>query len=161
MPHSKIQVVVDDRELKSKVATFLDQMDNTVVTIRRLAVGDYLVNNLLLFERKTLTDFAASIKDGRLFIQARRMAASRFKGVFILEGKTGDLLDSRMSREAIQGALITLSLVFGIPLLRAVDISESVEPGCMLPTRGCNPLFRDPLLRFRVCSPLLCHVTRT
>ena len=127
MPDSKIHVVVDDRELKSKVARFLDQMDNTIVTIRRLPVGDYLVNNLLLFERKTFADFAASIKDGRLFMQARRLAASRSKGVFVLEGKTGDFLDSRMSREAIQGALITLSLIFGIPLLRAKDASESAR----------------------------------
>ena len=118
MQNSSIQIIVDDRELKSKVATFLDQMSNTAVTIRRLPVGDYLVNNLLLFERKTFMDFAASITDARLFMQARRLAASRFKGVFILEGKTADLLASRMSREAIQGALITLSLVFGISLLR-------------------------------------------
>ncbi|MEW5891465.1 MAG: hypothetical protein AB1768_21085 [Pseudomonadota bacterium] len=33
--------------------------------VRRLAVGDYLVDGRFLFERKTLADLALSIKQGR------------------------------------------------------------------------------------------------
>jgi ERCC4-type nuclease len=47
----------------------------------------------LVFERKTLKDFARSIVDGRLFRQAIRLANSKYKSVLILEG-TGKELQS-------------------------------------------------------------------
>jgi ERCC4-type nuclease len=46
------------------------------VTIGRLPVGDYELNGKFLVERKTLMDFATSIKDGRLFRQACRLMSS-------------------------------------------------------------------------------------
>jgi DNA excision repair protein ERCC-4 len=45
--------------------------------------------------------------------------------VIILEGTGRDIAESGMSREAIQGALITVTVVFGIPLLRSHDPEES------------------------------------
>ena len=63
----RITVIADDREIKSEVIHFLLEMKNVSVAIKRLSLGDYLVDNRLLFERKTLNDFALSIIDGRLF----------------------------------------------------------------------------------------------
>ena len=93
--------------------------------LQRLPVGDYLLDDSLLFERKTLVDLAASIKDGRLFRQGLRLASASARGVVILEGSSRDLAQSRMRREAIQGALVTLTLSFGIPLLRSVNPEET------------------------------------
>ena len=54
--------------------------------VERLTLGDYLVDNTFLFERKTLPDLAESIKQGRLFSQALRLAESKLSVALILEG---------------------------------------------------------------------------
>jgi len=124
---SKIPVVVDDREAGSEVVHALREMDGLEVEVRRLGLGDYCVNGILLIERKTLGDLASSIKDGRLFQQACRLASSPIRSAVILEGTAADLIRSRMRREAIQGALISLTIVLGIPVLRSRDAIESAQ----------------------------------
>lgn len=122
-----VSVVVDDRETGSSVLQALRDLEDVKVTVRRLPLGDYLVDDRILFERKTLLDLAESIKDGRLFRQACRLAASPKKTVILLEGTAADLASSHMRREAIQGALITLSVILGIPLLRSLSPEESAR----------------------------------
>jgi ERCC4-type nuclease len=120
-------VVVDDRESGSGVLQALRDLEDVTVSVQRLPLGDYLVDGRILFERKTLPDLAESIKDGRLFRQACRLAASSKKTVILLEGTSADMATSGMSREAIQGALITLSVILGIPLLRSLSPEESAR----------------------------------
>ncbi len=122
-----IQILADDRERQSAVVAALRSHAGVKVTVRRLDLGDYLLDGRILFERKTLRDFAASLKDGRLFEQAIRLAASPMHKAMILEGSAHDRLDSGMRREALQGALITLTLFLGIPLLRSADAEESAK----------------------------------
>lgn len=123
----KVNIVVDDREARSRVMQALRAVENVTITIRRLDVGDYEVDGRLLVERKTLPDLAESIKDGRLFRQARRLAETPLKRLIILEGTSGCLKESGMRHEAFQGALITLTVYFGIPLLRSRDPQETVR----------------------------------
>ena len=115
-----------------------------VVRLQRLPVGDYLVDDNLLFERKTLLDLTQSIKDGRLFRQGLRLASASARGVVILEGSSRDLAQSRMRREAIQGALVTLTLSFGIPLLRSANPrgDRRADPACGTP--GSSTRERQP-----------------
>jgi len=124
---NSISVVVDDRESGSGVLKALRDLEVVTLAVRRLPLGDYLVDGRLLFERKTLPDLAESIKDGRLFKQACRLAASPKNTVILLEGTAAGLATSGMSREAIQGALITLSVILGIPLLRSLSPEESAR----------------------------------
>ena len=90
-------------------------------------MGDYQIDNRLIVERKTLKDFAISIIDGRLFKQMIRLANTKSEGVLILEGTAGDIAELGMTREAMQGALITVSLILGIPVLRSKDPSETAK----------------------------------
>jgi DNA excision repair protein ERCC-4 len=122
-----IQILADDRESQAEVIAMLRRHEGVEVTLRRLALGDYLVDGRLLFERKTLRDFAVSLKDGRLFEQGTRLAASPLHKAMILEGSAHDRANSGMRREALQGALITLTLFLGIPLLRSADAEESAQ----------------------------------
>ena len=124
---SFIQIIADDRESKSPVIEALRSQNGVEVTVQRLVLGDYLLDERLLFERKTLRDFAVSLKDGRLFEQGVRLAASPLQKAIILEGRASDLADSGMRREALQGALISLTLFLGIPLLRSADADESAR----------------------------------
>jgi len=122
-----IHIIGDDRERKSEVIDSLAGFENVNVCIRRLSIGDYQVDNRLIIERKTLKDFAVSIIDGRLFKQMIRMTNSTPMGVLILEGTINDTVDLGVPREAMQGALITVSIILGIPVLRSKDASETVK----------------------------------
>ena len=122
-----IHITADDRECKSKVIMSLSEMENVDISIRRLPIGDYQVGNRAIVERKTIKDFAISIVDGRLFRQMIRLANSASQGVLILEGTAVDTVDLKITRESMQGALITVSLVLGIPVLRSKDASETAR----------------------------------
>jgi len=118
-------IVADDREARGAVLDALRRRQGVSLRVERLPVGDYRVDDALLLERKTLPDLVASIKDGRLFAQGLRLARAPLRAAIILEGRSQELADSHMRREAIQGALITLTLFLGIPLLRSMDPEET------------------------------------
>jgi len=122
-----IHIIADDREQKSEVIRSLLEIENIAVRIQRLAIGDYQVDSRVIVERKTLKDFAISIIDGRLFKQTIRLANSNLMGVLILEGTNRDTADLGIARQAMQGALITVSLILGIPVLRSKDPSETAK----------------------------------
>jgi ERCC4-type nuclease len=122
-----INITADDRECKSDVIKFLSEIENVDLSIQRLSLGDYQVENRLIVERKTIKDFAISIIDGRLFKQLIRLANSKSIGVMILEGTTINTAEIGMTREAMQGALITVSLILGIAVLRSKDPSETAR----------------------------------
>ena len=79
-----LEVLIDDREPISVEKELLAK-GNLLVNRKRLGVGDYVFDNDLLVERKTVPDFCASIKDGRLFKQMSRLANSKTPGILILE----------------------------------------------------------------------------
>jgi ERCC4-type nuclease len=124
-PSRTFSIVADDRESAAAVLVALRRRECVDLRIERLPVGDYRVDDALLFERKTLLDLVASVKDGRLFTQGLRLAQAPLRTGLILEGSSKDLADSGMRREAIQGALVTLTLYLGIPLLRSMDPEET------------------------------------
>jgi len=68
-----VRVVADDRERASGVVEALRVMEGVEVVGERLTLGDNLVDDRPLFERKTAVDFANSLVDGRLFQQACRL----------------------------------------------------------------------------------------
>ena len=125
--NSPVNITADDREQKSGVIKSLTGIDSVEVCIQRLSIGDYQVDHRLIVERKTLKDFAVSIIDGRLFRQMIRLANSTFGGVLILEGTVSDTAEIGVTREAMQGALITVSLILGIPVLRSKDPCETAR----------------------------------
>jgi ERCC4-type nuclease len=122
-----INITADDRECRSDVIKSLSGIENVDLSIRRLSMGDYQIDNRLIVERKTIKDFTVSIIDGRLFKQMICLANSKSEGVLILEGTASDTVEIGMTREAMQGALITVSLILGIPVLRSKDPSETAK----------------------------------
>ena len=105
----------------------LRRLAGVEVEVRRLTTGDFLVAERFVVERKSLGDFAQSVIDGRLFRQAARLATAADRGVVILEGGAQDLTRSGMSRESLQGALITVSVFYGLAVLRARDAAETAR----------------------------------
>lgn len=122
-----IRVVADHRERDAGVLPILEKMPDVEVCVEHLSIGDYVIDDVFVFERKTLPDLAASIKDARLFRQACRLATDNRRAAFLLEGTAVDLGQSIMRREAIQGALVTITLMFGLAVLRSRDAEESAK----------------------------------
>lgn len=92
----------------------------------RLNEGDYLLEEKVLIERKTIADFLSSLKSGHLFNQAYRIAKSNVCSAIIIEGNTSENSKSLMKRKAVQGSLIHLTVFLGIPVLRSKNLSETL-----------------------------------
>lgn len=118
-------IVADDRERESGIPQLLGEQECVKLEVRRLRTGDYLLEPRILVERKTLADFAASIIDRRLFKQAKRLTSGSHQPLVIVEGGVSDLREVGLRREALQGALISLSIVFNIPVLRSLNVEET------------------------------------
>ncbi len=119
-----MNVVIDHREPEVFRNLFAE---TDVVSTAQLECGDFLINDRWLFERKTIRDLCVSLVDGRLFRQALALLKTEFQPVVILEGRSRDVAKSKMGREPVQGALITLTVFFGLPVLRSFDPEETVR----------------------------------
>lgn len=119
-----IVIDIDYRERASGIIDILQDREGVVVNTIALESGDYKINNDWLVERKTLIDLAASIIDGRLFRQLSRFCFP-YRKVLLIEGTAAMLCSSGIRRESIQGALVTVSLYFGIPVLRSMNPDET------------------------------------
>jgi len=124
---TRATVVIDHRELPSGMKAVLESLPGVSVRVETMRDGDYSIDGLLLVERKTVADLAVSILDTRLFRQASNLLRQPTPAVYIIEGTGRDLAKTQLSREALQGALITLMLIYRFPVLRSSDKDESAR----------------------------------
>ncbi|MEX2514212.1 MAG: ERCC4 domain-containing protein [Cyclobacteriaceae bacterium] len=122
---NKVTIWADYRESGTLLFKLLQECNHVDLKVIHLKIGDFKMENRLIIERKTMTDFMASIKDRRLFLQAAKLARCHLPSFLLLEGPF--LNPGKMSREAVQGALICLNFQFGIPLLRSFGPEESLK----------------------------------
>ncbi len=126
--NAPVHIVVDDREKAGgQVLAALAARDDATVDIARLEAGDYHIERRVIVERKTAADFAASLIDGRLFHQAAALASAPERPVLVLEGCDQDWRDTGVRREALQGALITIGVFYGVGVLRSDDPEETAR----------------------------------
>ena len=105
-----LQVAVDTRERNPRVEQALRRTNDTSVSKARLPIGDYQVGDSLIVERKTVADFALSVRNGRLFTQvARLVRQQRMRACLILEGTPDRYRSLVLPKPAVQGALITVT----------------------------------------------------
>ncbi|MCH8473623.1 MAG: hypothetical protein LAT55_00160 [Opitutales bacterium] len=62
-----------------------------------------------------------------LFSQASRLVQSPLRPAYIIEGTAEDWKSLKIKRPALQGALISLMLVFDIPVLRSNDAEKTAR----------------------------------
>ncbi|HET6399419.1 MAG TPA: ERCC4 domain-containing protein, partial [Candidatus Thermoplasmatota archaeon] len=92
---------------------------------RQLEVGDFVLSDRVVAERKSMRDFVDSLVDGRLFPQLRSLKAYP-RPLLVLEGDS--LLGHRnLSAEALYGALASVTVDYGIPVLQARDGAETAR----------------------------------
>ncbi|MBI5158560.1 hypothetical protein HY992_00385 [Candidatus Micrarchaeota archaeon] len=118
----KAAILVDNRE-DGELVVLLEEL-GAVVKTQALPVGDFVLSERVVCERKTRSDFEQSLIDGRLFEQARRMRES-FDCVFLVV--EGESFEERVRREALLGALSALLTDFGVSVFFTRDRARTAE----------------------------------
>jgi ERCC4-type nuclease len=111
------------------------------LTLKQLDIGDFQVcfdgEPRLVYERKTLPDLEASIKDGRYREQKARALAGDFKFYYILETSNG--LDYSNSK-SVTGAIINTITRDNIPIVFTSGPEQtSIFIQCLIDKVFANP----------------------
>jgi Fanconi anemia group M protein len=122
---SRLTVLVDSREANSAVVRELVRF-GVNVKLQNLPVGDYVISEEVVVERKTVSDFVSSIIDKRLFTQAKNLVSTYLKPVFIVEGENL-YSGSGVSAKAIRGAILSLNLDYKIPVVLTKNPTETAS----------------------------------
>ena len=117
---------IDFREKRTGIILEAEKYSHLFqIQLTSLITGDYEIEDKIVIERKSVEDFLSSIKNGRIFQQAYRLAQSGKNGLIIIEGDYKKLYDLGLSRNAIQGALLHLTVFTGVPVIRSANIEET------------------------------------
>jgi ERCC4-type nuclease len=125
---------------------------NHEIKSERLPLGDIILHDpagqgqgrdIVLFERKTLNDLAASIQDGRYKEQSFRLlqqssSATATAGfhphniVYIIEGDIGQYeakrnKNNRITKTALQSAMVSLLYYKGFSVVRTMNLGETAD----------------------------------
>ncbi|MBI4015543.1 MAG: hypothetical protein HY362_02405 [Candidatus Aenigmarchaeota archaeon] len=117
----KPMIFVDSREFYSPVVEALGKFD-CIVKSKRLEVADYLCSERVGIERKAAQDFLNSITDQRLFQQAEALKESFEKPILLIEGND---LYGRLNPNSVRGALASIAIDYGIPIMWSANPQES------------------------------------
>ncbi len=118
-------IAVDDREVKSGIVPLLEEQ-GWGVRVQRMEIGDFRIGQDVLIEKKTGFDFSASVIDGRLFRQVARLRRSGIRIVVLVEGNPYQR-DSGIDGEAVRGAVVSVSLIWQVPVILSESLPQTVE----------------------------------
>lgn len=132
---------------KKSLATAAAVATNHEIKSERLPLGDIILHDpgqgqgrdIVLFERKTLNDLAASIQDGRYKEQSFRLienaTATGFHThniVYIIEGDIEQYeakrnKNNRITKTALQSAMVSLLYYKGFSVIRTMNLGETAD----------------------------------
>ena len=130
-----MQLIIDNREPKEIIALLQSRVDN--VELDNLNIGDFIIKNndgdiVLIFERKSLSDLIASIKDGRYNEQSFRLSECEINNrsiYYIIEGNIMNFCNK--NNETIQkmlfSSMLSLSYKKGFSLLHTSGPVKTAE----------------------------------
>ncbi len=121
----KVIIYADKREANSRILEILKHRCD--LREKQLPVGDYLLSKNVCAERKTASDFISSIVDGRLFRQMEELKNNFRSPIMILEGNGLFDSDRKIHPNAIRGALASVSLDYGVPIINTENNLETAE----------------------------------
>jgi ERCC4-type nuclease len=133
-----MRVIIDNRERDLFERCYsITQSTSTYVTLEKepLPIGDVYFKtdegkDVLIIERKSLSDLLASIKDGRYEEQSYRlMHSSGFPPhsvIYIIEGQMTQLRTS-MEKRLVYSAMTSLNFFKGFSVIRTNHISETAD----------------------------------
>ncbi|MFC1727840.1 DEAD/DEAH box helicase [Nanoarchaeota archaeon] len=133
-----LKIFVDDREKSSGIIKELIDM-GLKIDLKRLDVGDYILSSKVGVEYKTVPDFVDSIIDGRLLEQIKSLKHNYERPLIILEGEEDIYSQRKIHPNAIRGMLATISVNYGIPVLRTKNFKDTASLLAVIAKREQNP----------------------
>ncbi|OVE83460.1 DEAD/DEAH box helicase [Natronolimnobius baerhuensis] len=124
----QIAIVADQREMDATIARDLSRRDEIDITLETLEVGDYVLSDRVVVERKSVADFVDSLvgSDRSMFEQVGSMARHYSRPLVVVEGD--GLYEQRdIHPNAIRGALSSLAVDFDASILRTEGEDETTE----------------------------------
>lgn len=123
---SFVRVYVDERERSSFVPRMLTKL-GVYVVFKQLSVGDYLVSEDTVIERKTVEDLVRSVFDGRLFDQAKRISEVYATPILLVEGDVSLVSRVTSRRKQVTSALMSIMLDYGFKVVYTKSQEETAE----------------------------------
>jgi len=120
-----IKIYADNREANSRITSILRK--RCQVEEKNLAVGDYILSKRVAVERKTTNDFLSSLIDGRLFRQLGELKQNFRLPLLIVEGNALFNNGRKIHPNAIRGALASITLDYGVPIIKTENNLETAE----------------------------------
>jgi len=90
-----------------------------------LETGDFIVSDRCVIERKTYTDFLASVYDGRIFEQVRTMKDNFEVVVILVEGTEN--FEEKTSDTIFKSVLASLILKFNVSILNTKNFQDTAK----------------------------------
>ncbi|MFB6151794.1 MAG: DEAD/DEAH box helicase [Haloarculaceae archaeon] len=124
-----VEVVVDQRELDAAIAKDLSRRDGVETRLETLAVGDYVLSDRVVVERKTVADFLDTLTGGderSVFEQVKDATRYYARPVVLIEGE-GLYEERNVHPNAIRGAIASLAVDFGASVLQTAGEDETAD----------------------------------
>lgn len=124
---SMFTIVADSRESNSSVVKTLDTFDDIDLEVKNnMEVGDYVVSNECVIERKSVQDFHDTITGDRsIFDQIKNMSNSYEKSILLIEGGHGGLYTKNIHPNSIRGILASIVSDFNVSIIESVDEDDT------------------------------------
>jgi ERCC4-type nuclease len=181
-----MNITIDAREKDLYAMCSLLNTTNIPLISSQLTLGDSTIGETVIIERKTLTDLAASIKDGRYREQSFRLQKAleenNCKIIYMIEGNL-DLYVGNISKETLVKTMYSLSnkgfqvfltknvketAYFIMQFAEKIKVTPKVESGIYEETSGIiqkqknTNITRDNISIFMLCQiPGISTVTAT
>lgn len=108
-----VKIYVDERERSSTIPEILNSLGLTVI-YKMLEVGDYVISDSLVIERKRVDDLVRSVFDGRFFEQVGKLSEVCDIPMIIIEGDLADVRYLTSKWRSVEGALLTAIISYGV-----------------------------------------------
>ena len=123
-----VEIVADQRELDSIIARDLSTREGVETRLETLSVGDYVLSDRVVVERKSVGDFLDTLTGGdrSMFEQLGDATRHYARPVVVLEGD-GLYEERNVHPNAIRGALSSLAVDFGASVLRTTGEDDTAD----------------------------------
>jgi len=137
-----IKIDTREQELFTKcqqIIEALPKFKDIKIISQTLPLGDIIINDgindCVIIERKTLTDLAASIKDGRYEEQSYRLNGLPHHNhniIYLIEGDINrfNAFKERIDKQTLYSAMFSINYFKGFSVMRSTNLDETAMIAC-------------------------------
>jgi len=137
-----IQIDVRENDLLNSCKNTIAMVNNFKelnIVVKQLPLGDIIISDgdseLVIIERKTLSDLAASIKDGRYEEQSYRLNGIQHHNhniIYLIEGDFNkfNTFRERIDKQTLYSAMVSIQYYKGFSVMRSNSLEETALIVC-------------------------------